>query len=429
MQNVKGTYDFFGKEQALRRKVQTTLQEVFERYDFDSMDTTILNELELLTSKYAGGDEILKEMYQLSDQGSRRLGLRYDLTIPFAKVIALNPSIEFPYKRYEMGKVFRDGPVKRGRLREFLQCDADVVGIAGPEAEAELMQLAVEVFKRLEIPITLRWNNRRFLGEVLESIGVPSDEWLSVMLTLDKLKKIGLDGVMQELRSKGLDAQTAAAIMELIQLDNPAFEDVSGMYGIQDKPGAQEVRSLQALIEQIGLAEIGRFDLFLSRGLSFYTGTVYEIFDASGTFSSSLGAGGRYDAIIGQLVGREDIQYPTVGISFGMESIMEMLANRPVQTKGAIVTVIPIGDTVAEVLKSAALLRANGIRTSMDTSGRKLKKSLAAASSRGIRYVMLIGENEASLGQVRLKDMTGMTETVLTLDEAITIISDQTDRS
>ncbi|WP_337926719.1 ATP phosphoribosyltransferase regulatory subunit [Paenibacillus caui] len=187
MQNVKGTYDFFGKEQSLRKKVQSTLQEVFELYDFDGMDSTILNELDLLTSKYAGGDEILKEMYQLTDQGKRNLGLRYDLTIPFAKVIALNPGIEFPFKRYEIGKVFRDGPVKRGRLREFLQCDVDIVGIEGPEAEAELMQLAVEVFKKLDIPIILSWNNRRFLGEILESIGVPSDEKLSVGVVPAKL--------------------------------------------------------------------------------------------------------------------------------------------------------------------------------------------------------------------------------------------------
>nr|WP_237690884.1 ATP phosphoribosyltransferase regulatory subunit [Paenibacillus caui] len=187
VQNVKGTYDFFGKEQSLRKKVQSTLQEVFELYDFDGMDSTILNELDLLTSKYAGGDEILKEMYQLTDQGKRNLGLRYDLTIPFAKVIALNPGIEFPFKRYEIGKVFRDGPVKRGRLREFLQCDVDIVGIEGPEAEAELMQLAVEVFKKLDIPIILSWNNRRFLGEILESIGVPSDEKLSVGVVPAKL--------------------------------------------------------------------------------------------------------------------------------------------------------------------------------------------------------------------------------------------------
>jgi histidyl-tRNA synthetase len=423
VQNVKGTYDFFGKEQSLRKKVQSTLQEIFELYDFDGMDSTILSELDLLTSKYAGGDEILKEMYQLTDQGMRNLGLRYDLTIPFAKVIALNPGIEFPYKRYEIGKVFRDGPVKRGRLREFLQCDVDVVGIAGPEAEAELMQLAVEVFKRLEIPITLRWNNRRFLGEVLESIGVPSDEKQSVMLTLDKIEKIGNNGVIKELVSKGLDSQVSNAIKDLIELDNPTFEIVSRKYGIQENPGALKVQSLQEIIQNLGLEQICKFDPFLSRGLSFYTGTVYEIFDASGSFTSSLGGGGRYDAIIGQLIGRDDIQYPTVGISFGMESIMEMLENRPVQIPGALVVVIPIGETVTEVLKSAAILRASGIRTSIETSKRKLKKSLATASSKGIRYVMLIGESEVSLGKVRLKDMIEMTETVLTIQDAISIIS------
>lgn len=133
---------------------------MFELYDFDAMDTTLLYESELLTSKYAGGDEIVKEMYRLNDQRNRSLTLRYDLTMPFAKVIALNPGIAFPYKRYEIGKVFRDGPVKRGRLREFLQCDADVVGVAGPEAEAELMQLAVEVFRRLGIPICFKLRRR-----------------------------------------------------------------------------------------------------------------------------------------------------------------------------------------------------------------------------------------------------------------------------
>jgi len=423
VQNVKGTYDFMGMEQALRRKVQTTLQEVFELYDFESMDSTILNELDLLTSKYAGGDEILKEMYQLTDQGSRKLGLRYDLTIPFAKVIALNPGIEFPYKRYEIGKVFRDGPVKRGRLREFLQCDVDVVGIAGPEAEAELMQLAVEVFKRLQIPITLRWNNRRFLGEVLEAIGVPPAEFLSVMLTLDKIEKIGNDEVIKELVSKGLDAQVTNAINDLIQLDNPTFENIATKYAIQESPGAQEVQSLQDIIQKLGLEQVCKFGPYLSRGLSFYTGTVYEIFDASQAFGSSLGGGGRYDAIIGQLVGRDDIQYPTVGISFGMESIMEMLQNRPLRTQGTLVTVIPIGDTITEVLKSASILRASGIRTSIDTSKRKLKKSLATASSKGIRYVILIGENEENLGKVRLKDMAEMTEMVLTIQEAIRVIS------
>jgi len=423
MQNVKGTYDFFGKEQALRKKVQTMLQELFELYDFDEMNSTILNELDLLTSKYAGGDEILKEMYSLQDQGKRSLGLRYDLTIPFAKVIALNPGIEFPFKRYEIGKVFRDGPVKRGRLREFLQCDADVAGIEGPEAEAELMQLAVEAFKRLEIPVVLKWNNRRFLREVLESVGVPSDRLLSVMLTLDKIDKIGMDGVKEELVSKGLNARITKAIAELIEMDDPSFENISAAYGDEQNRGAQEVLALQHMIRQLGLGPVCKFDPFLSRGLSFYTGTVYEIFDATGSYASSLGSGGRYDAIIGQLVGRDDMRYPTVGISFGMESIMEMLRSRPIQIPDASVVVIPIGNTVTDALNTAAALRAGGIRTRIDTSGRKLKKALAAASSKGIRFIVLIGEDERGAGKVLVKDMNEGTQRQLTIQEAVSFIA------
>ncbi|WP_338117890.1 histidine--tRNA ligase [Paenibacillus odorifer] len=424
MQNIKGTYDYFGKEQALRKNIQNTLQDLFELYDFESMDTTLLNELELLTSKYAGGDEILKEMYQLTDQGSRKLGLRYDLTIPFAKVIALNPGIEFPFKRYEIGKVFRDGPVKRGRLREFLQCDVDVVGISGPEAEAELMQLATEAFRKLDIPIILKWNNRRFLGEILESIGVPAEDQLSVMLTLDKLEKINLSGVKNELISKEIDPVTIAAILELIEMDNPSFEQLCEKYSLTGQPGAIEVLILQKLLQDIQLQQTCRFDPFLSRGLSFYTGTVYEIFDASGSLTSSLGGGGRYDAIIGQLVGREDIQYPTVGLSFGMESIMALLAERPIQEhKTAEVMVIPIGETLPQALIAAAELRACSIRTSLVSGKRKLKKQLATASTQKIRYVILIGESESSVDKVRLKDMKEQTEVIVPLDEAIYLIT------
>ncbi|WP_314591794.1 histidine--tRNA ligase [Paenibacillus terrigena] len=420
MQNVKGTYDFWGQEQALRHNIQATLQDVFELYDFEGTNTTILNELELLTSKYAGGDEIIKEMYQLTDQGKRQLGLRYDLTIPFAKLIAMNPGFSLPIKRYEMGKVFRDGPVKRGRLREFQQCDVDVVDIQGPEAEAELMQLAIEAFRRLEIPVTVKWNNRRFLGELLESMGVPSQEMLSVMLTLDKIEKIGPMGIQEELNTKGLDSRVIDAILEFTAMKDRTFEDVCSKYdGLQGLPGAMEVRALQVLIQSLGLSQACPFDPFLSRGLSFYTGTVYEIFDASLSYPSSLGAGGRYDAIIGQLIGRNDIDYPTVGLSFGMESIMEMLKNRANPLPVASVLVIPIGDTAPEALSIAAELRANGVRTRTDFTKRKLKKSLASASSQGIRYVILIGEDEARAGKVCLKDMNEMTESVVTAEEAL----------
>lgn len=242
------------------------------------------------------------------------------------------------------------------------------------------------------------------------------------MLTLDKIKKVGKEDIVTELESKGLDIRIIDEILGLIDTENPTFEQISCKYGIQKYPGALEVMALQELIVKLDLEQICKFDPFLSRGLSFYTGTVYEIFDASDSFTSSLGGGGRYDSIIGQLVGKQDIQYPTVGLSFGMESIIEMMSTRTSQIQPPSVVVIPIGDTIAETLKVSAELRKSGIRARIDTSKRKLKKSLASASSKGIPYVILIGENEALAGNLRLKDMNEMTETVVNVSEAIGLL-------
>lgn len=418
MQNVKGNYDFFGPEQAARQHVQDVLRNLFELYRFEAMESTILHELDVLASKYAGGEEIVKEMYRLSDQGKRQLGLRYDLTIPFAKVIAMNPGLELPYKRYEIGKVFRDGPVKRGRLREFLQCDADIVGIAGPEAEAELMQLAVEAFRRLEIPVTIRWNNRRFLGELLESIGVPAGEALSVMLTLDKIAKIGKEGVKDELLAKGLEPAVTGAIVALMEREEISVDSLAAAYGLPSSEGVSEVRALQRLIDGTGLAASCVFDPFLSRGLSFYTGTVYEIFDASGTFASSLGAGGRYDAIIGQFTGRQDAACPTVGLSFGMESIMALVARRQVERPPLRPSSLRSGIPCLRFSGPPPRFGPAGFAPRWIQAGGS-SKAIASAASQRIRFVLLIGESEAAIGALRLKDMAEQTETVVTVEEAI----------
>ncbi|TCZ80154.1 histidine--tRNA ligase [Paenibacillus albiflavus] len=422
MQNVKGTFDFWGEEQALRNKVQSELRKLFELYDYDAMETPMLNELSLMTSKYAGGDEIIKEIYQLTDQGGRELALRYDLTIPFAKVVALNPSLRFPFKRYELGKVFRDGPVKRGRLREFIQCDVDVVGIEGIEAEAELMQLAVNAFEKLEIDVVIRWNNRRFLGELLTSIGVAADQCLSIMLTLDKLAKIGAAGVQEELLAKGLYAKVTNAILELITRKDTTYEQLAANYGLEESKGSMEVQTLQRLIQKTGLEHSCLFDPFLSRGLSFYTGTVYEIFEATGAYTSSLGGGGRYDAIIGNLIDREDLNYPAVGLSFGMESIMAILKEREMRFESVPVLILPIGDTLPDCLVAANAIRRAGIRCRLDGSRRKLKKAIATAVAQEIRYLILLGEDEARNGNVILKDLQESSESVLTLEEVIALV-------
>ncbi|TMV45391.1 histidine--tRNA ligase [Paenibacillus mesophilus] len=422
MQNVKGTFDFRAGEQKLRNRIRAALERQFALYDFEPLETPILNEQSLLGSKYAGGEEIMREMYHLTDQGGRSLGLRYDLTVPFAKVVAMNPGLELPYKRYEIGKVFRDGPVKRGRLREFTQCDADVAGTEGPEAEVELIGLAADVFRELGIDIVIRWNNRRFLGDVLCGLGISGESALSVMLTLDKLDKIGVDGVLSELGDKLPDPEAAAGIARLIREDVSGFEALVERFALAGTTGTTEVRKLLTLLRDTGLAGICRFDPFLSRGLSFYTGTVYEIFAADGSYKSSLGSGGRYDAIIGKLVGREDVRYPAVGISFGLDSIMELLRAGDPGFDAPAVCFVPIGDTIAETLRSASMFRTAGIRARVESGSRKLKRTLAAAAAKGVRFIVMIGADEAAAGFVRLKDMATGEETVGPAELALWIV-------
>ena len=195
LQNVKGSMDYLPQEQMIRNKIINILSNTFEEYGYLPLETTTICYYDLLASKYAGGAEILKEVYKLNDQGERNLALRYDLTVPFAKVIAMNKGLNLPFKRYEIGKVYRDGPVKVGRAREFYQCDIDVCGIEGQYVEAELMSLAVSGYKKLGININIEWNNRKFLSGIISLCGIKEEYISNVILSVDKLAKIGEKGV------------------------------------------------------------------------------------------------------------------------------------------------------------------------------------------------------------------------------------------
>ena len=188
-QNVRGTQDYLPEQEATRRAIRRTLEDTFISYGCKPLETPILNYTELMASKYAGGAEILQEMYTLTDRGERDLALRYDLTIPFAKVVAMNPAIAMPFKRYEIGKVFRDGPIKAGRFREFTQCDVDIVGVESQAAEAELMMMAIDAFDQLKLKINLQYNNRKLLVGLLQLFEVEQDQMNRVILILDKIEK------------------------------------------------------------------------------------------------------------------------------------------------------------------------------------------------------------------------------------------------
>ncbi|MBY0083747.1 histidine--tRNA ligase [Brevibacillus sp. M2.1A] len=425
LKTVKGTKDFMPQEQMQRNWIRRTLEAVFEAYGCKPLETPMLQHYELLASKYGGGDEILKEVYRLSDQGDRELGLRYDLTVPLTKVVGMNPEMRMPFKRYEIGKVFRDGPVKTGRLREFIQCDVDIVGTTSVLAEAELLSMAFEAFKRLGLDVYIEVNNRKLLSGVLQELGVPVERAGDVMLSLDKLEKIGVDGVRDDLRERNVEESLVLAITSFLQEGVITLDLLTERFTsplVQE--GIRELREMLAYVTGAGVDGELRFSPFLARGLGIYTGIVYEIFLQDGSITSSIGSGGRYDQIIGRLLddGRE---YPAVGISFGLDVILAALANRNTEEqKAADVLVIPLG-TEASSLGLANRLRDSDIRVELELTGRRLKKALDYANKEGFAFALIYGENEVNSGQVVVRDMREGTEQPVPLELVEKWLSDK----
>ena len=326
LMNVKGTVDSLPSKEIIRRKVVNTLTDTFEKYGYLPLDTSILCYYDLLASKYSGGSEILKEVYTLKDQGDRTLGLRYDLTVPFSKVISINAgkTINLPFKRYEIGKVFRDGPVKTGRAREFYQCDVDVCGIEGSFIEAEMLMMTIECYKKLGIEVYVEINNRKLLEGFIISAGISDELKSKVILSVDKLAKIGEKGVKEELSGYDISDDKLDKLFGYFKCSIEELDDLD----IQNEAflqGKEEIKELFNYIKKLNLIEC-RFTPYLARGLEIYTGTVWEVFDKKQRLTCAIGGGGRYDKIITNFIDDGNI-YPAVGISFGLVPICEILEN------------------------------------------------------------------------------------------------------
>lgn len=459
---LKGTDDSLPEDEIPRLKIIDTIRTAFELYGFNPVDTPILSFFDVLASKYAGGDEILKETYRLTDQGGRDLGLRYDLTVPFARLVGMyqGSKIRLPFKRYEIGKVFRDGPIKKGRLRQFTQCDADIVGTANPLAEAELISLADRVFKGLGLEVRCEINNRRLLAGIVEGAGFAADLAPTVILSVDKLKKIGREAVEQEIRDKldpavpaergehlvdrfgeakvaewraGAD-DALARLFDLLETGGERDEQLArlrGELGSENATrGLDELERCFEVLEPLDLQTPVEFTPSLARGLEIYTGTVYEFFlQDESILASSLAAGGRYDHIIGQFLHPEDPEriadYPAVGLSFGVAPIQEALKAAGTDEAALLtvveIAIIPLG-TEAESFRCAEQLRARGIRAELDLSGRRMGKSMKAANALGVPYVAILGEDEVAQGGMMLRDMRSGRQEVVDVDTATNVI-------
>ena len=408
LRNPRGTRDYYAQEQQLRKYIRQTLETVFEQYGYEEAETPVLNYYETLAQKYAGGAEILKEVYRLSDQGERQLALRYDLTIPFARLVGTNPQLSSFYRRYEIGKVFRDGPVKAGRLREFTQCDVDMVGVKSILAEAELMAMAVDLFQRLDLEVVINYNHRQLLENILKEAGIQAECYSEVILSLDKLDKIGQTAVAEELNQKGFTYPVIESIfarLHQVALDNRV-----------EITGSEELQELQSYLKSLGIEENTQFNPALARGLDIYTGTVFEVFLKNSSITSSIASGGRYDRIIGDFLA-DKADYPAVGMSFGLDVIFQALLEQGAAGQTNIdVFIIPL-DTGVEALKLAQALREKQVRVLVEMKERKLKRSLDYANKSLIPYVIVLGSQEVETGLVSLKNMLTGADTTLSIQE------------
>jgi len=428
---LKGTRDYLPNEQIIREKIVGILIDKFKKYGFKPMETAILEYYSVLASKYAGGEEILKETYKLTDQGGRQLGLRYELTIKLAKVIGLNPMIRFPFKRYEIGKVFRDGPVKTGRLREFTQCDVDVVGVKSMAADAEFIAMTFDIFKEIGLDVKVLVNNRKLLNGIMEYVEIPEDKRISTILSLDKLDKIGKDGVIEELRESGISESQIDKLFQVIEGAVGSTQEKIAYFEniITNEIGKEGLQELKDFFSYCSAYEVPEDDVIfqpsLARGLAYYTGTMWEVYLKDGTIKSSVAAGGRWDEMIKNFL-QSKLDYPAVGMTFGLDVIYEALKQKDFEgfigkkDKIPMVLIIPI-NTLTESLTIAKKLRDAGISTDVIVE-KKLKRALEFADKEGIPYVIIVGKAELEKNVVKIRDMQAQQETEMPLEKVIKIL-------
>lgn len=415
-QNLKGVTDYYGKEELIRNKIKNTLKETFETYGYSPLDSSVLYNYDILAYKYQDGAEILNEIYTLKDQGDRKLGLRYDLTIPFCKVISNEKELRLPFRRYEIGKVFRNGPVKLGRYREFYQCDIDVVGIDGIDIEIEQILLVLNVFNKLGINIVIKWNNRKLMSTLIKYLGIEENKVDLVIGTIDKLEKLSKEELIKEFNKIDIDSETVEKLLDIFTKDIEYYSSLNLDNELYQE-AISEINELNNKLIALNIQDKTKFTPTLARGLSIYTGTVFEFYDKDLRLTCSLGGGGRYNKIITDFIS-DGTTYPAVGLSFGLEPIYTILKEELSKENLIDVYIIPM-DTELKSLELAETLRKNNIKTLVELNKRKIKRCFEYANKENIKYVIVLGENEINEGIYTLKDMETGEQFKLTESELI----------
>lgn len=446
----KGTRDFGPEEMAKRNYIFNTIKEVYALYGFQQIETPSMETLQTLMGKYGDeGDKLLFKILnsgdyfkgitdeELQERNALRLqtkfcekGLRYDLTVPFARYVVMHrEELQLPFKRYQIQPVWRADRPQKGRYREFYQCDADVVGSDSLLNEVELMQIVDTVFKRLNIRVLIKINNRKILSGIAEVIG-EADKIVDITVAIDKLDKIGLDNVNQELRNNGIAEEAIRKLQPIIAMQGTNDEKLDIIAQVLQASetglkGVEETRFILDTLKTVGLNSEIELDLTLARGLNYYTGAIFEV-KALDTQIGSITGGGRYDNLTG-IFGMPGLS--GVGISFGADRIYDVLNTLDLYPKEAVsatqLLFINFGEKeTAYCLPLVAKARGANIRVEMYPDKAKMKKQMGYADAKHIAYVALAGDNEMAEGKVTLKNMTTGEQKLVTADEMIAIIND-----
>lgn len=441
----KGTRDFGPVEMAKRNYIFDTIKEVYALYGFQQIETPAMETLQTLMGKYGEeGDKLLFKilnsgdyMNKVSDEDLHSLnslklaaklcekGLRYDLTVPFARyVVQHREELQLPFKRYQIQPVWRADRPQKGRYREFYQCDADVVGSDSLLNEVELMQIVDTVFTKFGVRVCIKINNRKILTGIAEVIG-EAEKIVDITVAIDKLDKIGLEKVNEELRNDGISEEAIEKLQPIISLSGSNEEKLEVISQVlvgseTGLKGVEETRFILDTLKAVGLNNEIELDLTLARGLNYYTGAIFEV-KALDTPMGSITGGGRYDNLTG-IFGLPGLS--GVGISFGADRIYDVLNALDLYPKEAVnstqVLFINFGETeTAYCLPIVGKLRQAGIRSEIFPDKAKMKKQMSYANAKNIPFVVLAGENEMAAGKVTLKNMESGEQTLVTAEELI----------
>ena len=441
----KGTRDFSPVEMAKRNYIFNTIRDVYHLYGFQQIETPAMENLSTLMGKY--GDEGDKLLFKILNSGDSlagitdeellernplkfaarvcEKGLRYDLTVPFARfVVQHRNELSFPFKRYQIQPVWRADRPQKGRYREFYQCDGDVVGSDSLLNEVELIQIMDEVYQRFGIRVSIKMNNRKILSGIAEIIG-EADKIVDITVAIDKLDKIGLENVNAELRSKELSEEAIAKLQPIIQLSGTNREKIAVLKEVLagSETGLKGVAELEFIFDRVDLLTVKaelELDLTLARGLNYYTGAIFEV-KALDVQIGSITGGGRYDNLTG-VFGMDGVS--GVGISFGADRIFDVLNQLELYPEDSLLTTqlmfVNFGEKEeAYLLPLVASVRAAGIRTKIYPEPVKMKKQMGYADAKKIPFVALVGESEMTEGKINLKNMITGEQKPVTVQELI----------